>query len=74
MPAVLRRYGLSLAVAAATFALAYDNGTFSLSARNTLAVAVWWAIVLAVALGTWPLARIPRAALGSGTLLAAFAA
>ena len=74
MPAVLRRYGLSLAVAAATFALAYDNGTFSLSARNTLAVAVWWAIVLAVALGAWPLARIPRAALGSGTLLAAFAA
>jgi tetratricopeptide (TPR) repeat protein len=69
----IRRYGLLLAVAAATFVLAYDNGTFSLSARNALAVAVWWTIVLGLAIGAWPLARISRAALAAGALLAAFA-
>jgi len=72
--AALRRYGLLLAVAVATFAFAYDNGSFSLSARNALAVAVWWAVVLGIALGTWPLARVPRAAIVAGSCLAGFAA
>jgi hypothetical protein len=72
--AVLRRYGLLLAVAVATFVFAYDNGSFSLSARNALAVAVWWAIVLGIAVGTWPLARVPRPAIIAGGCLAGFAA
>jgi tetratricopeptide (TPR) repeat protein len=63
-----------LAVAAVTFALAFDNGSFSLSSRNALGVATWWAVVLAVALGVWPLARIPRLAVAAGVLIAAFAA
>jgi tetratricopeptide (TPR) repeat protein len=72
--AVLRRSGLLLAVAAATFALAYDNGAFSLSTRSSLAIAVWWTIVLALALGAWPVARVPRAAIAAAALLAGFAA
>jgi len=47
----LRRYGLVLAIAAVVLTLADENGTFSLSTRNALAMAVWWTIVLALAIG-----------------------
>ncbi len=61
-------------VAAAVFWIAYDNGSYSLTSRNSIAVIVLWGLVLAWGVGFWPAARIPRAAIVSGSLLAAFAA
>ena len=61
------------ALAAAVFWLAWDQGTYGLTSRNSVAVVVLWAIVLASAAGFWPAARVPTAALVSGSLLGAFA-
>jgi hypothetical protein len=62
------------AVAAGLFLVAYNEGGFGLAARGIVAIAVWWALLLGVALGPLPLARVPRAAVAGGALLAAFAA
>jgi O-Antigen ligase len=62
------------AIGAGVFWLAYDDGTYGLTSRNSVAVIVLWGMLLASALGFWPAARVPRAALVSGSLLAAFAA
>ena len=37
-------------------------------------MAIWWAVVIALALGGWPRSRVPAAALGAGACLAALAA
>ena len=60
-------------LAAGVFWLAYDEGTYGLTSRNSVAVVVLWAIVLASAAQFWPASRIPRSALVSGSLLGAFA-
>ena len=55
------------------FWLAYDDATFGLVARSSLAVAVWWAIAVTTALGVLrPPSRL--AFWGVAGLLAAFAA
>jgi tetratricopeptide (TPR) repeat protein len=64
---------LILVVAAITFLLAYDGGTFVDTSRDSLAIGVWWVVILAVGLGLLPLARFTRTALLSGGLLALFA-
>jgi len=61
------------AVAALTFLLAYDGGSFGDTSRGTLAVGVWWVVLLAVAAALWPLTQLGRTALVAGGLLAAFA-
>jgi hypothetical protein len=61
------------ALAAGVFWLAWDEGTYSLTSRNSVAIVLLWAIVLASAAGFWPAARVPTAALVSGALLGAFA-
>src|SRR5438445_11442146 len=61
-------------VAGATFGIAFNGGTYALTARDALAVALWWGIGLGVALGRLPVAPIPRAAWVAGGLLAAFGA
>ena len=71
------RFVIELALLAApavvVFAMAYDNGAYSLPSRNFWAIAVWWAIILAVAL------RAPRSrtmdppALAVGGLLSGLA-
>ena len=61
------------ALAAGVFWLAYDQGSYTLTSRNSIAVIVLWTIVLASAAGFWPAARVPGAALVSGALLGAFA-
>ncbi len=66
-------YVLPAAVAVALTWAAFDGGSYGLTSRNTLAIAVWWGIALALGLSVWPLARVPRAALLTGGLLAAFA-
>ena len=58
----------------AVFAVAYDDGSYSLASRSAIAIAIWWTILVGVALGAWPSRRIPRAAFVTGALLAAFAA
>ena len=65
---------LAIVVAGVVFWLAFDGGTYMLESRSIVAIAVWWAIVIAVGLGLWPLRRPPRAAFVAGALLAAFAA
>jgi tetratricopeptide (TPR) repeat protein len=64
---------LTAAVAAVTFLVAYDGGTFGLTSRGTLAIGVWWVVLLAVAAGLWPLAGLDRTTLLAGGLLAALA-
>ncbi len=59
-------------LAAGVFWLAWDEGTYGLTSRNSVAVVVLWTIVLASAAGLWPAARVPPAALVSGSLLGAF--
>jgi hypothetical protein len=61
------------ALAAGVFWLAWDEGTYSLTSRNSVAIVLLWAIVLASAARFWPAARVPTAALVSGALLGAFA-
>jgi FtsH-binding integral membrane protein len=70
--ALARAYGTTVFVAAAVFVVAYNNGGYSESTRDTLAIGVWWLLILAVVLGVWPLVRIPPAALVCGGLLAGF--
>jgi hypothetical protein len=70
--ALAREYGITLLVAAVAFVVAYDNGGFGESSRDMLAIALWWALILGVALGIVPLVRAPVAALATGALLAAF--
>jgi hypothetical protein len=63
----------TLVTALLVFWLAYDDATFGLVARNSLAIAIWWVIGLGVAVGVL---RLPssRSFWGVAGLLAAFAA
>ncbi len=73
-PSVLvRDYGVTALVAIVVFLVAYDNGGFGESTRDTLAIVLWWVVILGVALGIVPLVRAPREAVVTGGLLALFA-
>ena len=63
---------LTSAVAASVFAIAYDNGSYGLPSRNTLAIALWWAISMGVAFGIVELGQMTRPAKIIAGLLAAF--
>jgi hypothetical protein len=71
---LLRRHGVTAGVAAVLFWLAWDSGTYSLTDRGTLAIGVWWAIIVAAGLGLWPRTDVPRSAIVTGGLLAGLAA
>jgi O-antigen ligase/polysaccharide polymerase Wzy-like membrane protein len=60
-------------VAAGLFWIAYDNGSYSLASRGTVAIAVWWGFIVILAFGLWPPTPVPRAALLIGGLIAALA-
>lgn len=64
---------LTAAIAIAVFGLAYDGGSYALTSRNSIAIALWWMLIMTVALGLLPLARPPRSAIWTGGLLTAFA-
>jgi O-Antigen ligase/Tetratricopeptide repeat len=66
-------WATTLAVAAVFFWIAFDGGSYGVASRATLAIAIWWAIVMTIALGVWPLARPPVAAIVVGAVIAAFA-
>ena len=65
---------LSLAVAAPVVALAFSGGGYALGVRSPVAVAVWWAAGLAIALGLWPRTPLPRPAAQALALLGGLAA
>ena len=67
-----RDYGITVLVALVVFFLAYDNGGYDESTRDTLAIAVWWLVILGIAFRLWPLVRIRLGAVVTGALLAAF--
>ena len=64
---------VTAAVAVVIFLLAYDGGTFGDTSRQTLAVAVWWVVILAGVAGLWPLAGFNRTTFLAGGFLAAYA-
>src|SRR5829696_9235013 len=70
--ALASRYALTVAVGVVVFLVAYDNGGFGESTRDTFAIVLWWVLILCVGLGIWPLARTPAAAWLTGGLLATF--
>ena len=72
--AAVRGYGVTLGVAIAVFALAFQSGGYDVTVRNPFAIAAWWAIAVAVAALVWPLERPPRAALVAAGALAALLA
>jgi hypothetical protein len=59
------------AVALAVFWIAFDGGSYGLESRATLAIVVWWTILITVVLGLWPLARPGRAAFVTAGFLTA---
>jgi hypothetical protein len=65
------RAALALAGGAVVFWIAYDGGSYAVESRATLAIAVWWTLLMAVVLGLWPLVTPPRAGVVAGGLLAA---
>jgi O-Antigen ligase len=60
-------------VAASLFWIAYDNGSYGIEGRDTLAIAIWWTVVVVIVFGLLPKERVPSAALVLGALLAALA-
>jgi len=58
----LRGIGTVLVVAAVTFWLAYDNGTFTVPSRSAAGIVVWWAIVVGLATRMLPRSRPTRIA------------
>lgn len=64
--------GVTFAAAAATFWLAFDGGSYDLVSRGSLAIAVWWLVVVIAALGLGRRAPWPRLALLVAAGLAAF--
>jgi O-antigen ligase len=65
--------GASALVAAAVFYVAYEDGSYSLASRSAIAIAVWWTILVAVVARVWPVEPIPKGAVVTGSLIAAFA-
>src|SRR5204862_512934 len=52
-----RAAALPAAVAASVFGLAFSNGTYGVTARDSVAVAVWGLLARAIGTGAMPLAR-----------------
>jgi len=64
---------VAVLVAAALFWIAYDNGGYGVASRSTLAIVLWWAVIVTIAFGLLPRTPVPRAAMLVGGLIAALA-
>ena len=64
---------IAVAVAVVYVALSLADGGYSRELTGGATVAIWWAVVIAIALGGWPRARVPALALGAGVCLASLA-
>jgi len=60
-------------VAVAVFWIAYDNGSYDVESRNSLAIVVWWTIIVVIVFGLWPNEPVDRSVFVVGGLLAALA-
>ena len=60
-----------LSIAGITFAITYDNGSYGLPSRNTLAIEVWWAVIIGVALQVFNTEKATKASLALAGLLTA---
>jgi hypothetical protein len=65
-------YAITILVGAAVFLVALDRATYDERNRTTLAVGIWWAVLLAALLGTRRLRSLPRASFAAGGFLLAF--
>jgi hypothetical protein len=65
---------IAVAVAVLYVAVAVADGGYSSKVIAGATVGIWWAVVIALALGGWPRSRVPGAAVGAGVCLAALAA
>ena len=61
----------SLLPAIVIFWIAYDGGSYSLPSRNTLAIALWWAVAVGLVFGLLPARSATRSSIAIGGLLAA---
>jgi hypothetical protein len=68
------RAALVASSAVVVFWIAYDNGSYGIGSRSSLALAIGWALIVGLGLGLFPLAPPPRASILLGLLLAGFAA
>ncbi len=72
-----RRIDLGVVVVALSavviFWIAYDDGSYGLPSRATLAIALWWAIIVGIAFNLLAPRRLPRATLVVGGLIVALA-
>src|SRR5436190_11198954 len=71
--AVLRDQATQWLIAIAVFALAYDNGGFAESTRDTVAIVLLWVLILGVAFALWPAVRPTTASFVTVGCRAAFA-
>ena len=58
---------------AVVFAMAYDNGAYSLPSRSFWAIAIWWAVILVVALRSVQARTVTRSTVAVVGALSAFA-
>lgn len=72
-PRFIRSIVAPIVVGGVLFLVALDGGSYSLESRSTLAVAVWWLILLGI-VGGFFRNRLSRAQALTGMLLLAFAA
>ncbi len=70
----LHPYALTLVVAFTIFILALNGGAYGLTGRNSLAIGIWWTLILTVSLSILPLERPGRSALLIGGFIAGLAA
>jgi tetratricopeptide (TPR) repeat protein len=66
-------YLVVVAIAGVLFWIAYDDGSYALSSRSSIAIAAWWGILVGVALGLFPSLRVPRGTDVVGGLLVGLA-
>jgi O-antigen ligase len=71
--AVPREWWAAGALGGVVFWVAYEDGGSGLTTRSVLAIALWWALIVGIGFGFLPRARIDRAVLVPGGLLAALA-
>ena len=64
---------LAVVVAAALFWIAFDDASYELAGRTTLAIAVWWALALGLLLGLLSPRRLPGTTVVVALLLLALA-
>ncbi|MBA3433135.1 MAG: hypothetical protein H0U08_03475, partial [Actinobacteria bacterium] len=64
---------VSALVAGVVFWIAFDDGSYALASRGTVAIALWWAVIVGIALQLVGTNGLPQAAFAVGGLIVALA-